>query len=533
MATFRLKNIPNNVTIRSIGGLFRPINGSRWAINLHFANTSAWSSLSLSHAPLLARKRILNSSQKPSPTGWEENVQITSTADWDVVTIGECPIEGYTDKRDANQFCFTFLAADKRVFLPQFELARALFFHDTYLSRTALQPSFLQTDFDIQLDRYNNLARINILPTADYPLKNINEPVSRNMLAWVLLDAEVRDSYESIGRHEKLNGTNERAYRKWKFQFTPPLLTKCNLHTWGHFDKNTQSLFVCEIDRISNLPGYLPDTIELFHPGLITGSTTGRKGGAQQRPEAHDDFEIDDDSTTNTDIQPVILHPQPIEIAFAKPFLTRRVGSKKGAAYLPPSSEGASSTDSRLVGLELGMAGSGLPGADWSTVHDDTDDSFLFESKFSCFFKMVNVLVSKYGCQKVSQTIRKLPQIPRCSKHILSSDGTNRCMAVVALQLKQNTFHLLEVDTSDGEVALSTQLLVLHSPDMWEYDLKKLEYRLLKASLTWPQKFLKKICVSNGCIGIKHPHTKAVNKGLLDPDSIAGWAERVFRVMLH
>ena len=530
MVKFRLLKVPNDAIVQAIGNFFRPINGSRWAVNILLS--SEWSHLTLSHAPLLARKRILNPSERYHPSGWEQHFQIDNTADWRVTQIGDCPITGYRNKRDADQFCFTFSLTDEtQVYLPQFELARALFLHDTYLSRAALEPSFLKNDFDIRFDNQNDFARINVLPTSTYPLAHLNEPNSRNMLSWVLLDPEARYSYESIGKHEKLHGSNDRIYRKWNFQFTPPNLVNCRFSIRGHFDKDTKNLFVFQIDNIGNLPADLPKNIEFFHPALASGSTKGGKWGAHQGLEACDEFEIDDENTTNTDTQPVVFQLIPVNIAFANPFQTQKTGNRAGASYLPSSGGGAPANGSHLVGLEAGMAGEGLPSADWNTVNDVTDDAHLFENKFSCFFKMMELLINNFNCLYISRTIRKLPKIPRCAKHLLFTDGTNRCLSVVVLQVNNSTFHLLEVDTSDGETALSTQLLCLKSPHTWAYDIKQIEHRLLKGSLKWPKNFLHTLCGQRGHVGVPHPQTKAENKGLLDPDSITGWAERIFWAM--
>lgn len=59
-----------------------------------------------------------------------------------------------------------------------------------------------------------------------------------------------------------------------------------------------------------------------------------------------------------------------------------------------------------------------------------------------------------------------------------------RCIAVIEVLVKQTTFHLLEVDTSDAINSLSTQVLVLSLPSDWRKLLGELERELQKNHLS-------------------------------------------------
>ena len=73
---------------------------------------------------------------------------------------------------------------------------------------------------------------------------------------------------------------------------------------------------------------------------------------------------------------------------------------------------------------------------------------------------------------------------------------------------------MLEEDTSDDSKSLSTKLLIVNNPDMWNEQLIELEKRLMSGSLSWPTEFLDLICGAKGHKGISHPQTSSENKGL-------------------
>jgi hypothetical protein len=138
---------------------------------------------------------------------------------------------------------------------------------------------------------------------------------------------------------------------------------------------------------------------------------------------------------------------------------------------------------------------------------------------------MLDELSATHGCEVKSKKLRKLPQLSRCKKHLLT-DGNPRCVAVVEVVFAGTLFHILEVDTSDAMNLLSTQLLKLKSPEKWDDQLERLENALLKSSLRWPNSLLVELCGEHGVVGVPHPKTKSMDKGRLVSASVVHWATR-------
>ncbi|TYC64512.1 transcriptional antiterminator, partial [Rhodobacterales bacterium] len=125
-------------------------------------------------------------------------------------------------------------------------------------------------------------------------------------------------------------------------------------------------------------------------------------------------------------------------------------------------------------------------------LEDKSDDAHLYLDKFEAFDSMVKQLVTMSGCRHIHREIRKLPTIDGYSKHLLV-DGNPRCVAFHRIKKDGQEYALIEVDTSDNKNKLSTLLLKEQDVSFdWEQTIRELEMRLLKGSLAWPTKFLKK-----------------------------------------
>ncbi len=528
MNEYRFKKFDDDVKIMGIGSLFRRHSGSKWNVNLQLAPSQRNSYLSFSNAPILARRRIINPTTEFLKPGYDQRIKITDTRTWLVKRIGECPIAGFQRKLEAGQFCFVFENYDGRtIFLPQFELARTLFFHGKYLSRTAIESDCLRSEFDVFVDHKQNCATIRVMPSAGYAVSHLNEPKSQNYLSWVLLDADARKSYESICKFQRLYGKNAPSYRRWTFQFEPPPLENVFLQARGQFDREVNCFFAWEIDAIRGVPNAMPQEIYIEHPKFEhsvpgSGQVVHPAGNGEPSP-----LFIHDDIAANANTTSIELEAESVAVVFKKAFHVNRVASK--ARKRPTTTQGDESGNKVIsVSTEEGIADHGLPAADWNTLNDETDYSQFFENKFECFLNMVRVLIGTYGCVPVTKAIVPLPKVGRCKKHLLSTTGEARSIAEVGLRVEGKIVHLLEVDTSDADKAISTQVLVVRDLRRWKADFEILRRELIQDSLNWPTKLLDNLCGKERHCGVNHPQAPKGSRGVLDPESIAGWATRVY-----
>lgn len=203
--------------------------------------------------------------------------------------------------------------------------------------------------------------------------------------------------------------------------------------------------------------------------------------------------------------------------------------TEKGSPSLSIPDDEGKEVVSQDVSMNESVAGRGKARAEWNTINDTTDNDHLFERKFTCFSKMVDKLKNKRGCKFISLDIKSLPRRGQGKKHLLSTDGSPRCVAIVQFKIKGKHVVFLEIDTSDGVKALSTILILVRDAGKLKYQIGKVMAELVSDSLTWPTKLLSDYYGLRGYVRIVHPESKSGDKGVLLPNSLNGWANRCYR----
>lgn len=530
MRNIKFNQLADDTRIQSIGYLFRKEDASRWAFNLGFYPRQEKTALGISNAPVLVRKRMLNPTGSNDLAGRVLSFSIEDTFNWQVKKLSEYPVSNQIMPNEKEQLCFCFeITSGISIYLPQFELARALFLHDAYLSRTALEPDCLKAEFDVITDAAFNKARINVLSSSGYPRKSLDDYQSRRLLSWILIDKEARASFESISWYQMLYGTNKNGYRHWDFQFKPPLMQAAEFNVRGWNDSATKTFFVYEISAVKNISVNIPEVVEIYHDKFIDSigvkGTGGRGAGSGA---AIEDYEIQEGENANSDQPHSIIQAPAVKFTFAKPFKTVKVAKKALKEASGFATEESQEIASKEVSIEEPTRTGEHASADWNMISDDTEDAHLYANKFDCFQQMLDRLVIQHGCVIKSKQLRKLPHLARCKKHLLTTDGNPRCIAVIEVLVGARIFYILEVDTSDAVNSLSTQILLLNSPDSWAKQLIEIERSLIKKSLVWPNHLFTNYCGAGGVKGVPHPKSSSADKGLLDSDSVEHWASRFY-----
>ncbi len=526
----QIEQFDNDIRIISIGGLFRNINGSRWFVNIGFYPHQKRKYLGCSHMPILARQRTLNATKTYDIRFYKKSITLGESQDWEVDIIANCPaLSGLKlSDEESRQKCFVIHTGNQECFyLPQLELARALFLHDSYLSRAALESGALDNEFYIEYDQYNYPHRIHVLPISTYPLKSLHESGLRRILCWILADKNVRQSFESIAQREKAIGFNNGNYRKWDFEFIPPDLMGVVMGLRGRWDKNSKTMFVHEISSVRNLMMNLPNELEVFHSKFKESVKGKGVSGVGEGIGLAEEQIIDDDETANINSPTRIMLAQPVTLNFINPIKTIKVAKKKQLSAAGRLENELSFNKDEYVSVDEATVYGELPNATWSSAVDVSNDAHLYANKFDCFLQMIDKLESIHGCKIVSKCIRKLPFVSlRYSMHLLN-DGNPRCISVVHLQYKDNDFYLIEIDVSDNAKPLSTQLLSLKNSSLWESQLIEIEKKIIKGSIKWPKNYLNEICGAGRHNGMPHPQTASENKAIMKSSEVDRWSDRV------
>jgi hypothetical protein len=518
----RFKKLNDDSRVLGIGSLFRGKDRKSWAINVDL-NGGSSQSMQFSNIPVLARKRVLNPTKQYKKAGLPIELTIESTQSWKVAKASDCPAyQAHRHGRDGNLLCFVTQVGSTRVFIPQLEMARVLFYHDPFLARLSLQHNALAEDFVVGKSD-DGKPLIVVREGAEYPMYYFNRDDNRRFLSWVLLDHEARVSFESIcvqlikGQYQHNN------YQHWNFQFTPPPLTGVELEASGWGDGTSNTFFVWEVSKLDKLPSEVEGEIDFYHPGYerqVGGKPTkgdGKKG------EASEQFDLDDDELSDSDKATVGLMSDRVTVSFKNPHITNRVPSKTKSVNNIIGDGEKEVLDNDLSPNEKEEAGN-LPGGAWNNLDDQTDDAHLYIGKFQSFIEMVECLVAKHGFKLVRKDVSKLPQLGDGKKHWMADTQNPRCLANIELELSNQFYTLLEIDTSDDAAKLSTMLL-RSAPGWVSENEKNILQRIMKKSLGWPSDYFKDQLGEKTYTGIPHPKSK--HSGALPAEVIDPWGQRI------
>jgi hypothetical protein len=529
MTTPPIKGIEDNSRVKEIGSIYRRLGSSDWRINIKLDPGQKKESFSLSQLGLVPRRRLLNATDigDLKPAGYEKRIKVDNATGWSHCQIGECPIKNVQEQEDWQQWCFSFESGGLQFFLPQIELARVLFFHYSYMTRLAMTPNGLIEEFDIQPGDEPGTTEIHILPTSSLPLNPRGNAEQRRVLAWILLDDEVRRSFESISQHQLTEGKDLNGYRHWQFRFNPPALQNVKMSVRGQYLPESEVLFVYEIDSVENLSTRSSKQIEFFDPKLAE-QQAGKARSGQDSGVPTEALQINDDELASSDAGEYQLQVPPVILSFSEPAYTTRKsydGRKRASAGKGSEERNVTGDAHTEVSTDEPTIRGEIPAGVFDGVDDQSDDSHLYLHRFEAFVCMIDLLEAQ-GCEVLFGEIRKLPVLQGHSKYLLP-DGNPRCVVYRVLKYEHQIYALVEVDTTDKEKRLST-LLIRQPNDLyyWNSKVEELCQLLVKKSLSWPTKKLGRE-FSDGYKRIPHQRTSDHNKLILDSASVEQWAKRV------
>ncbi len=526
MVKYQIEGLRDDTQILSVRYLYRPKNTGKWKIRLKVDPSQENDSLMFSYAPILARKKYLNPTQNYAPKGYSLPIRISDTSDWQSMKIGNCEVLKNIPllKVEKSQYCFYFTdITGRKIVLPQFELARYLFFRDTYLARLSLEPDSLKTEFSVDSSEDGEIT-INIQPVSSYPKASVQNEEKMKTLAWILLDDEIRRSYESIGMHQLKFGEDTSNYRRFDFSFSPPPLRGVYMETRGWYIEEINCLYVYEIVSVDRLINKTPSYVEFFHPRMEENVRGLGTRGRFPRYSGADDHSLTDDES-NADMNHRLLDAGIAPLGFVNKLETKLVYKKQKIGSAGRPDDTISDNLSNVGSLEEATLSGTIKPLDWMNSPEKEDGNSTFHNRFNNFFQMIKVLQSDYNCKILSLEKRKLPSIKRCKKHLMANGEDPRWYVVVQLEFKGQLFHVVEVDTSDG-VSLSTLLMVLDRHDKWLQNFATFERELLRKSINWPTKFLNTLCGTKGCKRIPHPRIVDSGNSSGSKHTVKNWAGR-------
>ena len=238
--------------------------------------------------PLLARNRRFNQTETFTPFNESTiTIQIDNFQKWNILI------------NESGQYNFSNIVSDINekykdieIILPQIELARVLFLHNAYLSRSALDQTRLSGEFDIIKERIKLWSIFLHSVTSHHPNMIMSEC------------AACSHGYYSIQKHEHLSKASPKILSEkfqtkvrehWNFNFVPPSLKGAEITLKVYFSPKKNKYYVNEILAISNLPSEINHTVIFCSPKFTVKNTQESSQGSSRGKHLQDEDPIIDD----------------------------------------------------------------------------------------------------------------------------------------------------------------------------------------------------------------------------------------------
>lgn len=477
-----IKNLPKDSQIQFISELFKYEHLKTWNLRLCIKadEKNVFRHTRLSNLPTIAKRRYINPSNGiVRSAGYPVELKKTSTSNWKVEKDKEG--DNYSFVLDYN-ISIDYKRTNIKIYIPQIEFARALFFHNSYLARNCIDNGILSREFYIT-NNSDGLSIINVLPICTLSVTQLNNEGLRRLLAWILVDKNARASYDSISKNFTENAKTKNGIKTWKFKFAPPNLTDFDLSLTGWLDKKTNHYYVYEITSVQNVNCDLPKKVffnsDKFKTGTQSGGTRSTGGYSSSNDEVIDDTqEADIDSRLkNIDIPKTLF-------SFAQPIETRKVVKRKSKGRTGADAENTDEFVELEFSADEAIVGGTACQADFAGLEDGSDVIELYMQRFEAFKFLIKKFDEKYQVH-CEQQLHFLPAVnkSKCHKTI---DGNKRALLEVQVTTENAKFVILELDTSDKNRALSTLVIEVDDFIHWRTRIDKLMTTIVSKSLHWP-----------------------------------------------
>ncbi|KJY88684.1 transposase [Pseudoalteromonas piscicida] len=530
----RFKTLPDDARIQAIGNLFKYNDRKTWDIGVRFKQSTR-KALKFSQLPYLSRQVVLNQTVAALPLGFPIEFTLPDRAFWQTATVGDSGLVTYKLSEEQSQKCFVFESAGKTIYLPQLELARALFFTNNYLANAALINSALDLEFYVDQEPNNDDTEfpldlvINALPTTLCPKVLFDNEGFRHQIAWLLLNSDIKNSFNSIYQYfsqERIRAPN---VERWTFRFAPPQLEGVKVAARGWKSSDESTWFINRIELLDGL--FFPDISDIgfSHPDFTENKPGSGKGKGGTYPQLPTQREIDENSDGSEDNESALIFCDATQRIYNRVPRTRKVDAKPRKNPGGKEDEDKPNTLPPAVSTDDPNSRGDTPRAAVDGLDDLTDNADLYLNKFDSFFKMLEILEQEHGVKQNKPIVRKLPEVGRSESHLMV-DGSPRCMAIVRIEHQNEGYFLLEVDTSDGKASIATKVIsarALAPKGKLRDFIPEIERRLLSNQFSWPKKYFDALVGEGNHKSVSHQPSK--DKGKLTEEDVNRWAGRLFR----
>ncbi|WP_445395150.1 Tn7-like element transposition protein TnsE [Zobellella sp. An-6] len=515
MSKILFRQIPEGSKLRAIGNFFKGQGASsQWRLVSFFYRDGQLHDphFGLEMACILGvgREFIAEENIPYQSHGFYKKLVLPPVEEWTEGCLGHCSRLSKKLAQNpeiAGQQCFVFEVDGITFWLPKFELARKLFFHAGFLVRAAFEPNGLDMAFSVMQEEGAYHIHTPSRTGASSQLLKIKG--YRDLFSWLLLDSEVRNSFESIWmclNLEQVRGNSR--YARWQFNFLPPkCLAGVTMEVQGPLDRDSGEMLIWEIKSLQGLNFEVHNEIFFHHPSLKV-SVRG-EGGSWSSPERGGaDIEVDADEEPDEDKQRQLVE-LPIEgMDFNRNPDTRvaYTGQRTNGHGKKVNDEQMPGGGANILGLADDVTGGTIAPGEFHQLEGQEQEEF--PNRFVMLREIIQQIADDSGITLLNLEVKPLPQVPRCSYHMMA-DGTPRCYLMASFKREDGGKRfLLEIDTSDNKKRLSTRMLVLKPRSGEKRVINEFMKELVKGSLRWPGTMRKQCSLLHS---IHHPKENSMD----------------------
>lgn len=483
-----IAGLPNDAHLTNIGSLLRRPDYKEWLVTVNYSKSgekSGRKGIKFSNAPALCRGRMYSNEFDGSKKGPVFEFTIDDLESWS-------DVEYFYASYFESPFPITLSPVgapniSALCHIPKFELARALFFYNAYLATSALQERALHLDFKTRFTDKGHV--IEVVSQCPLTQKYFKDDVLRSHLAWLLLNDEVRQSYDSIHRHLMQETIRNGDYRNWVFNFTPPPLK--NIKIKARFYKNQNGVYrVDEILSISNLLSNIGPNVNFVGDCFVDNkqSINPLANEIKVKPQNNDNSHIIDDAS-DADIdrsKQIIVIPQ-VALQFRDPIKTsidyQKIRSRKGPKLVDePDIDGEPKTT--VVATDEATVFGDVPKGDFRNIQDNSDQSVNNAKDFEAIIYLLERFKAKHSVDDMAIKYHELPKVKYCRRHRIEG-GLPRVMMEARFQYANQIFSVFEIYTVDINKRLSTLIVKIDSYNQIEYKMSEFMTSIVKSSISW------------------------------------------------
>lgn len=482
-----IAGLPNDALLTNIGSISRRLDYKDWLVTVNYINSrneKGFKGIKFSNAPALCRGRMYSNDSDGSKKGPIFEFTIDDLENWSDVEYfyakyfePPAPVElSSVSARNISAICR----------IPKFELARVLFFYNTYLATSALQERALDLSFKTVFTDRSHL--IEVLPHCPLVPKDFKDDVLRSHLAWLLLNDEIRQSYDSIHNHLIEETTNNGDYKNWLFNFTPPPLKNIKIKARFYIDQN-DVYRVDEILSITNLISNIDSDVYFTGEHFVDNKQSINPLATEVavKPRDNDNSHIIDDAS-DADIdrsKQTIMTPQ-VALQFQDPIKSsidyKKARSHKGSKLVDEEGVDEESKTNVVATDDATVFGDVAQG-DYQNIQENSDQTVNNAKSFKAITELLERFAAEYDTDLFKQ-FHELPNVKYCRRHI-TEDGLPRNMMEARFEYDNQLFSVFEVYTKDIKKRLSTLIVKVDSYNQLERIMQRFMTSIVQGSISW------------------------------------------------